>query len=159
MSKESSVNHREVPIQPLLQGVKCVAPTRPDDSDALSHARPHSLCRPGAGGLLRNRHLQRWLLWHTGVFRGCRRRSEHRALGAWGRPSSVLGGPAGRHESKPKSGRYPQRETRAPFSSDPSPIQVLIQDVTIHQPPCPGRFIPFVTSNTTHVSLVRAETG
>lgn len=51
-----------------------------DDSDALIYARPHSLRRTRAGGLLMNRYLQWWLLWHTGVFRGCRRKLEHRAL-------------------------------------------------------------------------------
>lgn len=80
-------------------------------------------------------------------------------LRAGGGPVLFWGGPAGRLKFKPKSARYPQRETRAPFSSDPSPIQVLIQDVTIYQPPCPGRFLLFVTSNAIHTSLVRAETG
>lgn len=84
-----------------------------------------------------------------------------RAQSTWraGEAQFCSGGVLQGDSFKPKLKRYPQRETSTPFSSDPSPIQVLIQDVTIYQPPCPGRFLLFVTSNTIHTSLVRAETG
>lgn len=88
------------------------------DSDALSYARPHSLCTTGGGGRAEEPGTCKGSCSGTRGSSGAAGRSPSTwQLEGRGDPVLFCEGRAGRLKTKPKLGRCSQRETRTPSSS------------------------------------------